>query len=157
MASRDRATSRYFGCGAGFDTPIRSLKVLTVVTSFATAYNMLSSEHSAQFELFLSINRQTELVVVDEAHQSTAPTYQAAIELFAGRNASTIGLTATPGRHTIDGDEAGTQNFRIFMPTVSLICQAITESVLRTPSISHRARDAQKLSATSSIATKTIR
>lgn len=80
-----------------------------VVTSFATAYNMLSSDESGQFELFLTIKRHTTMVVVDEAHQSTAPTYQAAIELFAGRNASTIGLTATPGRHTISGDEAGTQ------------------------------------------------
>lgn len=85
-----------------------------VVTSFATAYNMLSSEHGAQFELFLTIKRQTKLVVVDEAHQSTAPTYQAAIELFAGRDASTIGLTATPGRHTISGDEAGTQELSDF-------------------------------------------
>ena len=41
---------------------------------------------------------------MDEAHQSTAPTYRQAIELFANRDTKVLGLTATPGRHHVDQD-----------------------------------------------------
>lgn len=39
-----------------------------------------------------------ELVVVDEAHISIAPTYKATIEHLISRGAKLVGLTATPGR-----------------------------------------------------------
>ncbi|WP_237165798.1 DEAD/DEAH box helicase [Mycolicibacterium peregrinum] len=47
------------------------------------------------------------LVVMDEAHQAIAPTYQLILELLAesGRSAPILGLTATPGRTWNDIDE----------------------------------------------------
>jgi DNA repair protein RadD len=49
---------------------------------------------------FLRFGHKADLVVVDEAHQSTAPTYRKTIEALAdtGPWDALIGLTATPGR-----------------------------------------------------------
>lgn len=48
----------------------------------------------------LRLGARARLVVVDEAHQSIAPTYQAVIDTLAqtGQHAALLGLTATPGR-----------------------------------------------------------
>lgn len=52
---------------------------------------------------------KVELVVMDEAHQAIAPTYQHVLDMLtqAGRLAPLLGLTATPGRtwNEIDQDE----------------------------------------------------
>lgn len=52
---------------------------------------------------------RTTLVVIDEAHQAVAPTYQAVLELLVERHSETrlLGLTATPGRTWNDLDEDG--------------------------------------------------
>lgn len=52
---------------------------------------------------------RTTLVVIDEAHQAIAPTYQSVLELLVDRHAETrlLGLTATPGRSWNDLDEDG--------------------------------------------------
>ena len=78
-----------------------------VVTSFQTAYKSLHTRDDARFALFSAIRSKCKVLVVDEAHQSTAPTYREAIELFANRNTKVLGLTATPGRHHVgqDGEE----------------------------------------------------
>ncbi len=49
---------------------------------------------------FLRLGQQVRLVVVDEAHQATAPTYKATIEALTGtgKHDALLGLTATPGR-----------------------------------------------------------
>ena len=73
-----------------------------VVTSFATAYNLLRSRQDQKFALAMATKRQNKLTFVDEAHQATAPTYSEAIELFSSKDSSVIGLTATPGRHGVD-------------------------------------------------------
>ncbi|MCR9106004.1 MAG: DEAD/DEAH box helicase [Gammaproteobacteria bacterium] len=72
-----------------------------VVTSFQTAYQYLHTADDQRFSLFSRIRATCSVLIVDEAHQSTAPTYQAAIELFANKNSKIIGLTATPGRHHV--------------------------------------------------------
>lgn len=74
---------------------------LFVVTSFQTAYRMLTTQDDAKFGLFSRIRGNCVVLVVDEAHQSIAPTYRDAIELFSGRETKIVGLTATPGRHHI--------------------------------------------------------
>lgn len=81
-----------------------------IVTSFQTAYQFLHTSDDQRFELFAKIKRGCKVLVVDEAHQSTAPTYQEAIELFSGPETRIIGLTATPGRHHIDQDEEETKS-----------------------------------------------
>ncbi len=56
----------------------------------------------------LRLGAKTRLVVVDEAHQATAPTYRNLIESLADTGPSTavLGLTATPGRtwSNVDAD-----------------------------------------------------
>lgn len=49
---------------------------------------------------FLRLSARTRLVVMDEAHQSVAPTYRALIDGLsdAGQAEAILGLTATPGR-----------------------------------------------------------
>lgn len=49
---------------------------------------------------FLRLSARTRLVVMDEAHQSIAPTYRALIDGLsdAGQSDALLGLTATPGR-----------------------------------------------------------
>lgn len=79
-----------------------------VVTSFQTAYKILHTDNDARFSMFAAIRRQCSVLIVDEAHQSTAPTYRDAIELFSNPNTKIIGLTATPGRHHLGQDSGET-------------------------------------------------
>ena len=53
---------------------------------------------------FLRLAQKVKLVIVDEAHQSIAPTYKALIETLTGTGPyhSLLGLTATPGRTWAD-------------------------------------------------------
>jgi DNA repair protein RadD len=75
-----------------------------VVTSFQTAYSMLGTTNDLRFALFAKIKQRTNLLIVDEAHQSIAPTYKQAIELFSNDRTKILGLTATPGRHGVNAD-----------------------------------------------------
>lgn len=72
-----------------------------IVTSFQTSYSMLSTKRDAKFSTFANIRKKCDLLIVDEAHQSVAPTYKTSIELYSSSNTKILGLTATPGRsHT---------------------------------------------------------
>lgn len=82
-----------------------------VVTSFQTANNMFSTNDNNRFAVFNKIRTSCLLMIVDEAHQSTAPTYKDAIELFSNSKTKVVGLTATPGRHHKDAD--GDQTFEL--------------------------------------------
>jgi len=84
------------------------------VLSFPTAYSLITSKHNQHFEFFTQLRRTVEIIVVDEAHQSTAPTYRAAIEHFSNRNSKLVGLTATPGRHHIDQSPEATEELAQF-------------------------------------------
>jgi len=85
-----------------------------IVTSFATAYLMTITDDNERFGLFADIRLNCTLMVVDEAHQSIAPTYKTAIELFSNRSTKIVGLTATPGRHGINGRIEETIKLRNF-------------------------------------------
>lgn len=85
-----------------------------VVTSFQTAYNMISTSNDAHFSIFSKIRSSCTLMIVDEAHQSTAPTYKDAIELFSNQETKIIGLTATPGRHHVGSDAFETEELAKF-------------------------------------------
>lgn len=95
-------------------SPVALEKPTFVVTSFQTAFKMLTTSDDERFMLFNSIRNQCGLLIVDEAHQSTAPTYQAAIELFTNRKSKIIGLTATPGRHHLGADVDATETLADF-------------------------------------------
>lgn len=85
-----------------------------VVTSFQTAYKLLKSKDDRRFEVFTRIRSHCSLLIVDEAHQTTAITYQQAIELFSNHKTKIIGLTATPGRHHINSDPAESHALSVF-------------------------------------------
>jgi superfamily II DNA or RNA helicase len=72
-----------------------------IVTSFQTASNLLSANTDIRFENFTNIRENCKLLIVDEAHQSTAPTYKNVINLFSRHETKVVGLTATPGRHHV--------------------------------------------------------
>ena len=80
-----------------------------IVTSFQTASNMLSTNTDIRFENFLKIRNNCKLLIVDEAHQSTAPTYKNVINLFSKHETKVVGLTATPGRHHVGQAEDETR------------------------------------------------
>ncbi len=66
-----------------------------IVAGVGKAYNMLL-ENAGTFSAFAST---CSLVIMDEAHQTIAPTYQLLIEsLIVSKKADLIGLSATPGR-----------------------------------------------------------
>lgn len=70
-----------------------------VITSFGKIYSLMKASSNSKFEAIAHIKRNSSLVVVDEAHQSIAPTYKEAIDyLVNSKKCIIIGLTATPGR-----------------------------------------------------------
>jgi DNA repair protein RadD len=64
--------------------------------------NSLLNSHP---ELFSALQKDVKLIVVDEAHKVVAPTYKKATMAFVGDSTSVIGLTATPGRSSIDEEQ----------------------------------------------------
>ena len=85
-----------------------------IVISFQTAYSFITSNRDENFSKSQEISRKCKLIIVDEAHQSVAPTYQIAIEGLSSFYTKILGLTATPGRHHIGGDEADTKKLSDF-------------------------------------------
>lgn len=86
----------------------RDEKPSFIVTSFQSAYSMIRTSRDDVFSSFNFIKGKTDILVVDEAHMSLAPTYNDAIELFSNTNSKLIGLTATPGRHGVGMDNEET-------------------------------------------------
>ena len=79
-----------------------------VVTSFQTLYSWQRTSRNNVFENVNRLKQHCDFLIVDEAHLSTAPTYASAIEYISGLNAKILGLTATPGKHYIGGEESRT-------------------------------------------------
>ncbi len=67
----------------------------------------LYSRSGSQQSNFLKLKRRAGLVVMDEAHQAVAPTYEHLLDMLApaGGNAALVGLSATPGRSWLDVGE----------------------------------------------------
>lgn len=75
-----------------------------VVMSLQSAYS--SAMSSARDTEFFELGRNTELVILDEAHKATAETYSHVLELLCPSSTSRLlGLTATPGRSWLDVGE----------------------------------------------------
>lgn len=73
-----------------------------VVSSFQTLNSWLSSASADVFKRFNMLKLAASFLVVDEAHLSTARTFKNVINYIAGAQTNILGLTATPGRHTVD-------------------------------------------------------
>ncbi len=55
---------------------------------------------------FLSLSQRVPLIIMDEAHQAIAPTYQQLLNILsADPRTAILGLSATPGRSTLDVQE----------------------------------------------------
>ena len=100
--------------GGSSPTNLTISKPTFIVTSFDTAYQMSTTPKNVRFDIFNNIRIKCSLIIVDEAHQSTAPTYEAAISLLANQYTKIVGLTATPGRHGVAGNDIGTQELAEF-------------------------------------------
>lgn len=70
-------------------------------------FQKLHSVYRSDQNLLLRLGDRTDLVVVDEAHQAVAPTYNSVIRALARKRPETrlLGLTATPGRTWADVEE----------------------------------------------------
>ena len=72
-----------------------------IVGSFPALHSSLGKHPSA----FESLRSRTSLIVVDEAHRVSAPTYNKVTMAFVGEKTSVMGLTATPGRSSESHEE----------------------------------------------------
>ena len=91
-----------------------------IVTSFQTAYKWMISTKNEVFLSFIKIKEKCDLLLIDEAHMSTAETYQQVISNIASFNTKRIGLTATPGRHHINASTEATKKLSDFYDNKNL-------------------------------------
>ena len=82
-------------------------------TSFGKAGREASGKGGSNLK---NIAEKTRLLVIDEAHQSMAPTYKEAIDnfIFYHNNSALLGLTATPGRSTSDNEAENIELSQLF-------------------------------------------
>lgn len=101
LGNREVAVQRYWGSHNEL-----AQRDGLIVAGFQKIYNTFVNS-PAEFARF---GECVKLIIVDEAHQVVAPTYQEVVNAINSRNLDTplIGLTATPGRtwNEIDSDEA---------------------------------------------------
>jgi superfamily II DNA or RNA helicase len=96
---REVAIGRYFG---DHKVNLAQFTGGILVAGLAKLYSRSKPEQSA----FLKLKESTILVVMDEAHQATAPTYQHLLDMLAPHGgAALLGLSATPGRSLLDLDQ----------------------------------------------------
>jgi len=91
-----------------------------IVTSFQTAYRWMISNNNEMFLSFIKVKQKCDLLLIDEAHMSTAETYQQVISNIASFNTKRIGLTATPGRHHINSSDEATKELSEFYDNKNL-------------------------------------
>ncbi len=94
---------------SGYDLPLSEINSGFLVIGLAKFNSRFDQDQQGM----ISLAQKCSLVVFDEAHKILANTYQHAVELLqeAG-TAKLIGLSATPGRATLDEDE--NQRFAAF-------------------------------------------
>lgn len=102
LGSEDANVYRFWGGRRGEDLDFT--KPIFVVTSFQSCHAAILSPSDARFQIMSRLRSECDLLIVDEAHMSTAPTYRRAIDYLCNEETKLIGLTATPGRHHIGGD-----------------------------------------------------
>ena len=112
MGSEDANIYRFWGGRRG--EPIDFSKPVFIITSFQSCHAAILSGEDDRFAMMAEIRSECDLLIVDEAHMSVAPTYKQAIDFLCNNSTQLVGLTATPGRHHIGGDTAGTTELAEF-------------------------------------------
>jgi DNA repair protein RadD len=70
-----------------------------VFASFAQFYSIIANSEHVAYEATWRLIKNSEVLIVDEAHTSVAPTYEQCIRCFLKNDYTTVfGLSATPGR-----------------------------------------------------------
>lgn len=128
---------RYWG---GHEADLSLMDDGLIIVGLKKAYHKLINEHSQ----FNSLSAKDPLVVMDEAHQAIAPTYQLIInQLLRPRsNAQLLGLSATPGRtwNNPDADRELSEFFAMRKVTLEVdnyknpVMYLIDEGYLASPS-----------------------
>ncbi len=98
LGNRDLRLVRFFGSHG------RSIEMDEITDGFVVGgLQFLHSRSKADQGSFLEFARRVDLVVMDEAHMALAPSYQHLLRMLAADPATGIlGLSATPGRSTLD-------------------------------------------------------
>ena len=112
LGSEEASVYRLWGGrdGEGIDID----KPVFVVTSFQSCYSAMKSGKNERFRKIMHLRRKCDLLIVDEAHMSTAPTFNDAINFLCNERTQLVGLTATPGRHHVGGDVTETKKLAAF-------------------------------------------
>lgn len=102
LGTRDVHLARVY---SGHEVDLANFQDGLVVAGLSKLYNRSLDEQAA----FLQLKRKTGLVVMDEAHQALAPTYNHLLNMLAPKRgkAALLGLSATPGRSWLDMSEDG--------------------------------------------------
>ena len=99
LGDRSMSVFRHFG---PYRSDLEAAREGLVVGGLQLLYQHSLTNQSA----FLSLGRRTSMVVMDEAHQATAPSYNHLMNLFAAHpHMPILGLSATPGRSWLDASE----------------------------------------------------
>lgn len=100
LGNRPIGLFRFYGA---HEVDLANIKDGLVIGGLSKLYSRSLRDQSA----FLSLKRNVATVVMDEAHQAIAPTYQHLIEMLApaAGGVQLLGLSATPGRSRLDIDE----------------------------------------------------
>lgn len=95
----DREVNVYRNFGHHKRTKLNDINNGILVSSLGLLYNQSMSSQ----EMFFDLSRRTILIIMDEAHQSIAPTYQHLLRILnIGDRIPLLGLSATPGRSLLD-------------------------------------------------------
>jgi|SaaInlStandDraft_4_1057021.scaffolds.fasta_scaffold01794_4 superfamily II DNA or RNA helicase len=100
LGNREISVGRYFDKGkidlANFNEGI-------IIAGLSKLYKRSISEQQA----FLQMQQNVTLIVFDEAHQATAETYKHLVNMLTigGNRVNLVGLTATPGRSSLQPEE----------------------------------------------------
>lgn len=90
---------RAFRLFADFQPNFEKYREGMIFAGFAKVNSILTNRDHSAYQSIRWMIRQTQLLIVDEAHTSMADTYEQCINAFASNDVTDIvGLTATPGR-----------------------------------------------------------
>lgn len=96
LGDREVNVFRFYG---NYEVDLSQIKNGIIFAGLGKLYSRSLISPSA----FIPMSRKTSLVVMDEAHQATAPTYQHLLKLLSKDDeAKVMGLSATPGRSLLD-------------------------------------------------------
>jgi DNA repair protein RadD len=117
-------TTIYRGYGASCELPKNDVGKVFLCGGFQKLYSLLKKDKN----VFNSIQERSRLVIIDEAHKATAPTYEKVTKALIGNETCLVGLTATPGRG-IDSTEQNEKLANLFFNQVVGIKPPLNETV----------------------------